>query len=101
MISEHKSFSECKYPEIKDIFLATNYFGDETVTCRCIREKCVYSREWDYEYKEYYSRTLFGMNIALSMLGDIITDPPETSFPDELKQKIEKPLIFPTVPSEQ
>ncbi len=89
MRSEHTSFFECKYPEILDIFLATDYFGDETPTCSCIRKKGVYSREWDYEYNEYYSRTIGGIFTALAMFEDTLRDPHDSSLPDALKQKIE------------
>jgi len=89
LMSEHTSFSECKYPQIYDIFLSTNYFGDETVICSCIRKNCVYSREWDYEYNEHYSRTIGGIFTALGMFENTIRDPQNSSLPDEIKQKIE------------
>jgi len=87
-MSEHTSFSECKYPQIYEIFFSTDYFGDETVICSCIRKECVYSREWDYEYNEYYSRTIGGIFTALAMFENTIRDPQDSSLSDELKQKI-------------
>gem|GEM_PF-1266896 len=86
---EHPSFSECRYPEIFEILLKTDYFGEEEVTCACVRKKCVYSREWDYEYNEYHSRTLFGFDAALHILKGIVENPEEKNIPDDLKQNIE------------
>ncbi|MDD3622715.1 MAG: hypothetical protein PHQ81_09950 [Methanofollis sp.] len=88
MRSEHSSFSKCKYPEIFKILYHTNYFGEKDGPCSCILKKCVYSREWDYEYNEYYSRTLRGIYTALGMLEGIVENPEEKNLPDEIIQKI-------------
>lgn len=85
---EHTSFSECQYPEIFEILLKTDYFGEKEVKCACIQKKCVYSREWDYEYNEYYSRTLRGIDAALNILEGILDDPDEKNLPEEITQKI-------------
>lgn len=82
---EHTSVYECRYPEIFEILLKTDYFGEEEVVCACVRKKCVYSREWDYEYNEYYSRTLIGFGAALQMLKGIVENPEEKNIPDDLK----------------
>ncbi|QYZ78939.1 hypothetical protein E2N92_05620 [Methanofollis formosanus] len=88
MRSEHSSFSGCRYPEIFEILHHTDYFGEEDGPCSCILKKCVYSREWDYEYNEYYSRTLFGIDAALGILKGIVENPEERNFSEEIKRNL-------------
>lgn len=91
MRSEHTTFHDCRYPEIKSTFLATNYFGsNEGIICRCVRKECVYSREWDYDFHEYHNRTLNGINIAIDICIRALQNPDHCPIGEELASAIKE-----------
>jgi hypothetical protein len=82
----HTSFSECDYPDVRDLLSGAGYFhGLSEYSCHCMRKNSVYSREWDREYRGYFSHECEGIHIGGSMLKMALD---RANIPQDEKEKI-------------
>ena len=86
MRKHHTSLSECDYPGICTLLSGAGYFrGFSEYSCHCVRKNSVYSREWDREYRGYFSHECEGIHIGGSMLKVALD---RASIPQDEKEKV-------------
>lgn len=79
----HSSPDECVYPEIRSLLIGTNYIGNsEDISCNCSIRSPIYTPEWDYEHREYFSIYSEGASSIVTFLSAVLSidfrkDPPE------------------------
>ena len=77
------------HPSIKDLFIGSGYFRDlDKFSCCCSGKSSIYSREWDFEYREYFKHFIDGIKIGWGLVVQHVDKSDEISEKDKIKQLI-------------